>query len=232
MLRYSRIISLIVYTIFGTSLTMGGSESSPISFSFSNSIDGKYISEGRNILEKGGITTFNSDISYKLFDFNIWYGNGVQSRYNELQCTCGLSIDISEFGISFGYTDISFMQDNTSDQEIYFEITNSSLAWLSLSLSNVYSMEADGVFSELALEFSIPGNFERIDFIPFITQGFDFGYIEETNCLNNLQFGIIISHRIHKNLSINGHVTNSIGMWDNSKRENNFWGGVNLSTNF
>lgn len=112
--------------------------------SHSNSFDSKYITEGRNNLERGGFASLNTDISFYWFNVNMWYGTGLRCDHRELQFSAGLSFDLSDIGINFGFTDLSFLHNNASDQEFYTELSYNKFNWLTPTLLNVYSFEAEG----------------------------------------------------------------------------------------
>ena len=200
--------------------------------SYSNSYDSKYVSEGRCNLASGGLASFNTDISFHWLDINMWYGTGFDTGYRELQFSAGLSLDLSDIGMSFGLTDLSFLHDYSKDQEFYGELSYNKFDWVTPTIVNVYSFEAEGSFLELILEFNIPVKNERLGLTPFLLEGFDLGFVEETVCLNNFQMGVELSYQLINNLSINAYVASSLGVWEESPLENHTWGGVSISTDY
>ena len=200
--------------------------------SISNSYDSNYISEGRCNLASGGLSSLNADISYYRIDINMWLGTGLDSDYRELQYSAGLSYDLRSVGISIGLTDISFLHNDSKDQEFYTELSYNKFNWFTPSLVNVYSFEADGSFLELLLEFNIPFRNNQVELKPFLLGGFDFGFVEDIYCLNNFQVGSELSYQLIDNVSINGYVATSLGVWKDTPHENHSWWGVSISTNF
>ena len=97
---------------------------------------------------------------------------------------------------------------------------------------NVYSFKAEGSFIELLLEFNIPVQNKRLGVTPFLLEGFDLGFVEDTNCLNNFKIGLELSYQLIDNVSINGYVATSLGIWEKSTNENHTWGGISISTDF
>jgi len=200
--------------------------------SFGNTYESKYVSEGRDNLANGGMTSFNTDVSYNWLNLNMWYGTGLETDYRELQFSAGLSFDLSDIGINFGLTDLSFLHDDSKDQEFYTELSYNKFNWVTPTLVNVYSFEAEGSFVELLLEFNVPLKNLRFGLTPFLLGGLDFGYVENTNGLNNVQAGFELSYQLIDNVSINGYFAYSLGVWDESTNENHTWGGVSISTEF
>ncbi len=200
--------------------------------SFSNSYDSKYVSEGRGNLASGGLASFNTDISFHWLNLNMWYGTGVDADYRELQFSAGFAFDLSNFGIHFGLTDLSFLHDDSKDQEFYTELSYNNFNWITPTLVNVYSFEAEGSFLELLLEFNIPFQNKKLGITPILLGGYDFGFVEDTHCINNFQIGLELSYQIIENVSVAGYFATSIGVWEGSSTENNTWGGVSISTDF
>ncbi len=97
---------------------------------------------------------------------------------------------------------------------------------------NVYSFEAEGSFLELLLDFNIPIQNERLGLTPFLLTGFDLGFVEDIYCINNFQTGFELSYQLIDNLSIDGYLATSLGMWKGYSHENHSWGGVSISTDF
>ena len=227
-----RIFTIMAVFLVGFEGLIAQSTMNNIEISLSNSFDSKYISEGRDNLENGKLSSFNTDISFKFVNLNMWYGSGAGTDYRELQFSAGLAFDLSDIGISFGLTDLSFLHDDSKDQEFYTELSYNKFNWLTPTVVNVYSFEADGSFIELLLEFNVPLQNEKLCLTPFFVAGLDYGYVEDTNGLNNLQAGFELSYQLIDNVAMNGYVATSLGMWDESTNENYTWGGVSISTDF
>ena len=227
-----KMCSIIAVLLVGFEGLIAQSSMNNMEISYNNSFESKYISEGRDNLESGGLSSFNTDISYHWFNLNIWYGTGADKDYRELQYSAGLSFDLSDIGINFGLTDLSFLHDDSKDQEFYTELSYNKLKWLKPTLVNVYSFEAEGSFVELLLELNIPLQNEQLSLIPFLLGALDFGYVEDTNGPNNFQMGVELSFQLIDNVSINSYVASSYGVWEESSHENHTWGGVSISTDF
>jgi len=224
--------TMISLFLVGTEDLKAQSTFNNMELSFSNSFDSNYISEGRCNLANGGLSAFNTDISFYMLELNMWYGTGLDSGYGELQFSGGLSFDLNYIGLSFGLTDLSFLHDGSNDNEFYTELSYNKINWFTPTFVNVYSFEADGSFLELLLEFNISTQNERIGLTPFLLGGFDFGFIAEIYCINNFQTGFELSYQLINNLSMNGYIATSLGIWKGSFHENHTWGGISVSTDF
>jgi hypothetical protein len=227
-----KIYSSIVLIILSFEGLIAQSTLNNTELSFSNSYDSKYVSEGRCNLASGGLLSFNTDIAFHWFNVNMWYGTGLDTDYRELQFSAGMAFDLSDIGINFGLANLSFLHDDSKDQEFYTELSYNKFNWFTPTLVNVYSFEAEGSFLEFLLEFNIPVKNERLGIIPFLLEGFDLGFVEDTICLNNFQIGFELSFQLIDNVSINGYVASSFGLWEESSHENHTWGGISISTDF
>jgi hypothetical protein len=227
-----KILTIVIVFLVGIDGLRAKSILDNTELSISNSYDSNYISEGRCNLASGGLSSLNADISYYWIDINMWLGTGLDSDYRELQYSGGLSYDLRSVGISIGLTDLSFLHDDSKDQEFYTELSYNKFTWFTPSLVNVYSFEADGSFLELLFEFNIPFKNNQIELKPFLLGGFDLGFVDETYCLNNFQTGVELSYQLIDNVSINGYVATSLGVWKDTPHENHSWWGVNISTDF
>ena len=129
-------------------------------------------------------------------------------------------------------TDLSFIHHNKKDQIFYTELSYNKISWVTLTLVNVYSFEAESSFVEFSIKFDILVKNDRIGLSPFILSGFDFWFVEDTNGLKNIQAGAIYSYQLYDNLSLNVYIASSYGAWDEATNENNTWVGVSISTDF
>lgn len=227
-----KMYSIIAMPLFGFEGLIAQSALNNMKISFSNSFESKYVSEGRNNLESGGLYSINTGISFHWFNINMWYGTGLRCDHRELQLSAGLSFDLSDIGFNLGFTDLSCLHDHTNDREFYMEFSYNKFKWLTPTLMNVYSFEAEGSFLELLLEFNVPVQNEHLGVTPFLLKGFDLGFVEDTICLNHILTGFAISYQLIDNLSINGYVAYTFGVWEESPHENHTWSGISVSTDF
>lgn len=202
------------------------------SITISNSYCTKYITEGRNNLETGGLSSLGVGLSYKAIELCLWYGNGLEEQYDEVQLSIGSSINWKAIKAAFGFTNLSFLHDDTKDQEIYLVLCYESLEWLTPFVTNTYSVEAEGSFLEFGVEFSLPLNLDKIEITPFVVEGIDLGYVEDAHGPNNTQFGINIRYLITDNLSLATHLCRSDGLWKENNNESHSWAGLTLQSSF
>jgi len=77
----------------------------------------KYIFEGRNNLENGGIISFETSLGLYGMSTVVWYAYGYEEEYRELDVTLGYDYEIVDFNFNVGYTRLEFLRDKESDNE-------------------------------------------------------------------------------------------------------------------
>lgn len=197
--------------------------------------ESKYVSEGRDNLEDGGL--FSSETSFEIngFGFGAWYAIGDSVNYQELNLSIEYQFEMAEFETSIGYTRLEFLKDDENDNEFSAGVAYTALPWIIPTLSYIYSTEAQGAFIEVSVRSDIPVLKERITLSPYILEGFDFGYAtEEYDGPNNLQLGIETAVSATDQIHITGYFTHSLAHEDMEREGLNHqtWGGIGVSAEF
>lgn len=178
--------------------------------------DSKYISQGRNNLQNGGIYWLNTAIQHNNLTTYALVGRGDSQTYTEwnigLEYTLNLTDDLSA---NLGYQRIEgFSDDRCRDNELFAELAYLATPWLVPSLNYVYSTEAAGYQVEVSLH-SYWNITEQLTLTPYITQGFDFKYSTEAHDgRNNLQLGLEAAYQLTSSITISGHISHSFAQGD------------------
>ncbi|AZG36445.1 hypothetical protein [Shewanella psychromarinicola] len=200
--------------------------------------ESKYVSEGRDNLDSGGI--YWSGIAAQYQDVNAYarVGRADNEHYTEWQFGLEYCITLSDnFDAAIGYQRLEFYGDEgASDNELFSSITYSGIEWLTPSINYTYSTEAGGYFIELSLHSSWDLS-KAWNVTPYLTQGIDYQYVTEThNGRNNLQFGVESAYALTPTLNISGHVSQSIAQQDieqevgySSSKLNETFAGVSIN---
>ncbi|WP_144211626.1 hypothetical protein [Shewanella donghaensis] len=205
--------------------------------------DSKYISEGRNNLDKGGIYWGGAALETGDLTTYAVVGRGDSTHYIEWNFGLEYSLHLhDDLETSIGYQRLEFYGDERAhDNELFAEMAYTGVHWLIPSVAYTYATEAGGYFVEVSLH--SPWHIsERFLITPYVTQGFDFQYAtEEHNGANHFQFGIEASYEVSSNFAINAHLSHSIAM-DDIKEEalrdgiqgslDETYGGIHLSWGF
>ena len=117
--------------------------------------DSKYVSEGRNNLDDGGIvwSTLNTDINEQV-SFSAAYGYATSSKvnYDELNVGIQYASSIDDMDFYVGYTYLAFFKDNVDDNEVSVGASWQNFDAFSPFIDFVYSTEASGSFVQLQEE--------------------------------------------------------------------------------
>lgn len=170
----------------------------------------KYVSEGRNNLNEGGIHTLECVAEWKGISGGAWLASGDDESYKEVNVFVEYGISAGPLDVSLGYARLEFLEDHTDDNELAGGIAWNNIPHLIPSIDYVYSTEADGGFLEATLKSSITIMKEHLLLEPYATQAFDFGYATKAHDgLNNFQIGLGASLSLIGGLDLVGSVSHS-----------------------
>ncbi len=205
--------------------------------------DSKYISEGRNNLDKGGIYWATASVQKDNLNAYVTVGRGDSQHYIEYNFGLEYGFELSEhISGSIGYQRLEFYGDERAhDNELFSTIEYSKYDWLIPSVSYTYSTEAAGYFVEVSLHSNWELS-ENLSVTPYVTQGFDFQYVtEEHDGVNNFQFGIEAEYQLPNQWVLSGHISHSIAQEDiklearendNTSGLDETYAGIHLSWSF
>lgn len=198
-------------------------------FSLNFAWNSRYVSEGRDNLEDGGIASVAVDVDkpspLPIMDtwyFSSWFAESLATPYTELNLSLGSSFAIGEMDGAIGYTWLDFQGPHASDHEFDLQLGFGLFDQFDLSSAFIYSTEARGTFIELVASSDIVR--ERFVLTPYVLLGFNRGYIpEEPETFNNLQFGLSATTSLSQEMEASFYFAATTGL------ENIFWTGVSVS---
>lgn len=168
--------------------------------------DSKYISEGRNNLEEGGLVSTFAVVEFETeagaFGVETWFGSSVDTPYTEFNVALSWAKTVGQIDLALGYSYLAFTQDDEDDHELSAEISSEVFGGLLPFLAAVYSVEADGSFFELGLtrEWEIT---ERLAISPYALIGFNQGYVADGHDgANHAATGLVASIALLENLHL------------------------------
>lgn len=199
-------------------------------------VDSRYVSEGRNNLESGGIVSSEIAWSRELIEgrelcLGAWYGDAWSEQYSELNLSVGFAVEVDEVELVFAYTYLDFIEDVEDDQELAFSLGFDVLDEVDVGIGMVYSDDADGVF----LEWGVSREFlwgDGFAVVPFAVLGINEGYVsDEHDGMNHLNFGVESSWALSENMYIGAYLSYSIGLDEDvgESLDDLFYGGLSLS---
>lgn len=183
--------------------------------------DSKYISEGRNNLESGGIAWTTASLHKNGLTAYATMGRGTDQHYIEWNFGLEYGFNLSEnIEASLGYQRLEFYgNERDQDNELFSTFVYTGVEWLAPSISYTYSSEANGYFVEASLHghWNINNSFS---ISPYVTQAFDFKYAtKEHDGANHIQFGVESEYLLADSITVAVHVSHSVAQND-IKREN------------
>ncbi|QYK01268.1 hypothetical protein [Shewanella psychrotolerans] len=203
--------------------------------------DSRYISEGRNNLDKGGIYWATAVYQYDNISLYAVSGRADSEHYIEWNLGLEYGITLSENLVgAVGYQRIeTYGDERCSDNELFALLEYTALDWLTPSLGYTYSTEAGGYFVEVSLHSNWTLS-DSITVTPYITQAFDFKYATEAHDgPNHFQFGLEAQYQLNTQVMLSGLVSHTIAQEDikqeNSGSESNLnqtYAGVHISWSF
>lgn len=173
--------------------------------------DSRYITEGRDNLNKGGIGWGALAASFGDLTTYALVGRADSEHYTEWNLGFEYALHLHEDIEAFvGLQRIeSYGDERCSDNELFAEMAYVRWDYLVPSVAYTYSTEAGGYFVELSLHSNWHVS-ERLTLSPYITQGLDYQYVTEAhNGRNHLQFGLEAEYMLAEGLAITGHVSRS-----------------------
>ncbi|MEZ9369767.1 hypothetical protein AB4140_13195 [Shewanella sp. 10N.286.51.B2] len=236
-------LSLLAVSLLSISPFMSAANASDVAVAVDLGWDSKYISEGRNNLEDGGIYWAGAAIETGNLTTYAVVGRGDSVHYTEWNFGVEYSLQLhDDLETLIGYQRLEFYGDErANDNELFAEIAYIGVPWLIPSLAYTFATEASGYFVELSLHSPWQIS-ERFSVTPYVTQGFDFRYASQDNDgANHFQFGVEAGYEISSEIAISAHVSHSIAMEDIKQQARNegvtgsldqTYAGVNLSFSF
>jgi len=208
---------------------------SELEFEVTAKRESKYVSEGRDNLEEGGIFSFETTAEWRQLTFGVSFVTGDSESYDELNLNIEYELELGPLEAYIGYTRLEFLENNESDNEISTGIAFKNIPYLVPALDYTYSTESDGGFLELSLSSEYELIEEKLTLEPYILEGFDFGYASsEYDGPNNLQVGLEFTLALTDQVSAVGSIAHS---WAHEDVENEglgdiSWGTIGLSAEF
>ncbi|GLS84994.1 hypothetical protein [Paraferrimonas haliotis] len=205
--------------------------------------ESKYVSEGRNNLDKGGIGWAHIGANKDGLSLFADVGRGDQTNYTEYNLGIAYGISVSDLDIEVGFTRIEeYPERANSYNELSAIASYGRYHWLVPTVEYLYNAKEDGSFLTLGLE-SYWELSENLSITPYLFQSWDYGYAtKDHNGDNNVQFGVNLDYAISEQWTVNANLNRSIA-GDDIKIEridegetldniNQTFGGISISYSF
>lgn len=202
-------VSWILLLLF-TSATELHAESSTPEYAAALLWDSKYVSEGRNNLDDGGLLSLELTATWDSVSAGLWLADGTDSGYNELNLFIEYGFSIGTADAYVGYTRLEFPDDDASDHEFSGGISWPVFESSEFAINYVHATESDGGFLDLVLSWEAQQTNEDLAISPYLSQSYDFGYASvQHDGRNNIQIGINTDWSVSENCNIMGTLAHS-----------------------
>lgn len=174
--------------------------------------DSRYVSEGRDNLEDGGLRFLEGVACSGGYEAGLSWSEGDSVEYEEANLWIAKGLTLGEFDLTGSYTYLSFPTESSHDSELAIELGRSVFEDYTANLCSVYSEDADGLFFELSLErgFEIS---PRSRVVSYALVSVNSGYVaDEPRGMNNAQVGVEIERDLSEGMSAALIVNLSVGI--------------------
>ena len=204
------------------------------SFNAALAYDSKYVSEGRDNLEEGGIGSVTAEWAAPTDGdgevvFSGWYAEAIDDAYSELNLGVSYGWSLEKLDIGIGYTWLDFAEDDETDNEISLELGTSLHDDYNVGAAFTYSTEAEGTWIDL--EISKEFVQDKFAYSPYLLLGINAGYVsDEHDGLNNLQMGLHIATELSDGFELGGYIAYTIGLDEKpgESLDDIFWVGFGI----
>jgi hypothetical protein len=183
---------------------------SDIAYEIATVWESKYVSEGRNNLADGGISTIAVDAEWQGLSVGVWYAVAQSESYDEFQVSIEYQMEFGPLETYAGYTRLEFLDDDETDNEFTAGLAFNNLINVVPAVDYTYSDEAAGGFLVISLRSEITLAQPRLVLEPYILEAIDFGYASPMHDgPNNFQLGVDFTMTLSDRISLVGSLAHS-----------------------
>jgi hypothetical protein len=175
----------------------------------------RYVSEGVNWLEEGGIATAEGAVARGPFALGTWLAFGDSINYQESNVFATYSREFNGWRGGVGYNWIRYIEEETNDHQLAALVEWTSLPVVTPAVNYSYYTESEGGFLETSLSAEFHPLTNSLMLEPYLLAGFDFGYVSpEYDGANQFQVGIEGSYWWSRNIILFANAHHSLA-WEN-----------------
>ncbi|MDG5816492.1 hypothetical protein QA601_15450 [Chitinispirillales bacterium ANBcel5] len=176
----------------------------------------RYVSEGVNNLPGSSLLASELQLSIRDFGAGVWWGKGLQERYNELNFFAFYEFELRPIEFVLG-VEISTQPSpgGPATAELFAEMAHQPIPAINLFLIALYDfIEEQGGYIETGAEIPLSFAEVRLNITPYSLISLDLGYMSEprTPALNHFQFGAIAELLITDNILFLTNLNQSIAL--------------------
>jgi hypothetical protein len=182
--------------------------------------DAKYVTEGRDNLEDGGLASAGLDLFMGGAVATIWHADSLDTGYAETNLSVGCDWALHGFEFSASYTWLYFSEDSTDDHEIGIGMAYPLWEGLLMpGISGVWGAESRGAFFEFTVASEVAIGAADSDpswmLLPAVTLGWDAGYAsDDLNGANHVHLHLGVEHVLSECVTVGCYMAHSIALDD------------------
>ncbi len=197
--------------------------------------DSRYVSEGRNQIDNGGLGHTEVALSHEAWRFGTWFAHGNADSYGEVNAYIAYTHAFGAAELELSATRLAFLDAATisdHDNELAAVVRLAPRFGITPSIGGVWSTAADGGYVALGLEGQLPQPHPALTITPSLVLGLDHGYASpDHNGPSDLHAGITAAWQLGNRLQIGARLDHSFALRDvrRDRGGDETWGGVWLT---
>lgn len=212
-------ISIIFFSIIFLMMAIPCQSNEVLNFSINPSWDSRYVTEGADNLDSGGLFSIDLTLSNNAFSFGLWLAKGDSEDYKEINLYVEYVFLISDVEGYLNLTHLLFPEEaNNEDQdnEIGFGLSYNPCQWLQPAVDYAWSSEQKSGYVEFSLISELLEDESQYQITPYLLRSYDFGYVsKDYDGVNHTEVGLELSTLISANTTL------QLGLYHS-------WAGANL----
>ena len=205
--------------------------------------ESRYVTEGRDNLAGDDLVSLSTDFSIDKLSIIPWIADSPSTDYSELNLNLVYGFKLSDrLDLYAGYSYVYLRDSNTDyhDNEIGLELAYKVRKHLNLLTSIYYSFDASGSFMEVAVNYGIPLEENKIKFDLKGTLGANGGYVLDGHRgLNHFQIRLNMTYQpvyavdLYAYAGYNFAINRDETRYNGDASLNDFlWGGIGFAYRF
>lgn len=196
----------------------------------------KYVTEGINCLQDGGIYVVNPTVTCKDFSLTAWYASGDTQNYDELDLVLSYTWNVGKWTITPWYEHQFYFTSDDNVANPALTIGYAVTDWFSVG-GDIQEKVEDGTMNGY-FDLWISGTWEVNDHLALgskILVGYNEGYNHDTGLgMNTIDYSATATWKLCENLALIGSVNYSeaLSVLRRVNLGDDFWVGVQISYSF
>ncbi len=234
-------IALIV--VVAVSLLPAAAAAVPVAATFETGWHSKYITQGRDNLDEGGVFTAELAVEPEAGALagtfaGAWFAVGDQQHYQETNLYAGIGRQWGDFFVEAAYTWLHFHpteeHGEKDDNEFFLAVAYEGWESITLSAEYLHATDADGAQLLMTLTGADAVRAGPVTLSPYAAAAFDYGYsTKEHDGLDYLEAGVAGGVALSDLVELNFYLSHSFARADIEREGegDKTWAGISIGLN-